>query len=550
LTTAALLLFTLPPYGSSAAEQSPKPLSKVLYLLPNFLRYQSLDDPALAAEVADLKHRLPDGPNLRVGFSVYIPISMDNWNLDPGDRAAVRLALAGTIAQIDKAIDRARANDIPVGLSLHTPPRHNYDPLQRDAEQDDRRNTSWYMDNGLAGGWTTHSRYARRLRRAFEAYVREVGRVLADRMRRYPATVVLATGDAEIELAFDRSSIADPAYTEATSQLADYSPFAVAEFRDWLRNAGLYAAGQPFAGQGYDHAARYAGDTSPGVDSNGDGHTVNSDFGTGFSSWELRYFDWSLTDPVDGDRNAISAAIYNAPGWNQNPDAGAGRFDAPRVRQPGHAWWEVWNRFRETMIWRYNVDFARFITTSPDDAGATVPTTRWFSHQIPADYLFGGSPQQPNFRWVTSASPHWTADISPYGGMGFTAFNVHLGGQSFAYTGRNVAPHIAARHARWGIAEWHPSLPVTEGMAVYDEEMAMVEQYRPTFLMPIFWGDPYYQIQNTGFEIAMRRLIDRSGNARDRVYMPFVAPSFLPPSATAGIVRDPRLTNKANRPWR
>jgi hypothetical protein len=470
--------------------------------------------------------------------------------VDPSDRAAVRAGLAGTIAQIDKAIDRARANDIPVGLSFHTPPRSAYDPVQRDAERDDRRNTSWYMDNGLAAGWTTHSRYARRHRRVFEAYVREVGRVLADRMRRYPATVVVATGDAEIELAFDRSLVVSAAYTEQTSQLADYSPFAVAEFRDWLSNAGMYAAGQTFDGQGYEHAARYAGDTSPNVDSNADGHTVNGDFGTSFTSWELRYFDWSLTDPLDGDRNAIPAAIYNAAGWNQNPDAGAARFDASRVRQPDNPWWEVWNGFRETMVWRYNVEFARFITTSPDDVGATVPASRWFSHQIPGDYLFGGSPQQPNYRLVTSASPHWTADISPYGGMGFTAFNTHLGGSSFAYTGRNLAPQIAARNARWGIAEWHPSVPVTEGAAVYDEEMAMVEQYRPTFLMPIYWGDPYYQIQNTGFELALRRLIDRSRSARERVYMPFIAPSFLPPSATTSVVSDPRITHKVNRSWR
>jgi hypothetical protein len=549
LTTAALLLLTLPPRGSSAAEQAPKPLSKVLYVLPNFLRFQTVNDAALAAEVAELKRRLPDGPNVRVGFSLYVALSMTNWNVDPANREAVRAALAGTIANIDKAISRARANDIPIALSIYTAPRHNYDAVQRDAERDDRRNTMWYMDNGLANGWTTHTRYARRLRRVFEAYIREIGSVLADRMRRYPETLVLATGDAEIELSFDRSSEGSTAYTQASSQLADYSPFAVAEFRDWLRNGGLYAPGQPFAGQGFEHAARYAGDGSPGADSNGDGRTVNGDFGTSFSSWELRYFDWSLTDSPDGDRNAIPAAIYNSAGWNQSPNAGAGRFDAPRVRQPGHPWWEVWNRFRETMVWRYNVEFARFITTSPDATGATVPTTRWYSHQIPADYLFGGSPNQPNFRWVTSASPHWTADISPYGGMGFTAFNVHLGGSSFAYTGRNVAPHVAARNVRWGIAEWHPSIPVSEGMAVYDQEMAMVEQYRPAFLMPIYWGDPYYQIQNTGFEYALRRLVDRMRGTSERVFMPFVAPSFLPPSVTPERgVRDPRLLHKVDRP--
>ena len=66
------------------------------------------------------------------------------------------------------------------------------------------------------------------------------------------------------------------------------------------------------------------------------------------------------------------------------------------------------------------------------DTGQTVPTDRWFSHQIPADYLFGFSPANPNPRLITSASPHWTADITPYGGLGITSFNVNLGGGNFA----------------------------------------------------------------------------------------------------------------------
>ena len=48
----------------------------------------------------------------------------------------------------------------------------------------------------------------------------------------------------------------------AKAVLADYSPFTVAEFRDWLRQDGLYAPGQPFAGEAWEFSSRYAGDAS------------------------------------------------------------------------------------------------------------------------------------------------------------------------------------------------------------------------------------------------------------------------------------------------
>src|SRR5207245_2195103 len=101
-------------------------------------------------------------------------------------------------------------------------------------------------------------------------------------------TLVAVNGDGEVELSLDRADSADPAKTV----YADYSPFAVAEFRDWIRAGGFYAAGQSFAGQTYENAARYAGDSSPNADTNGDGHTFNGDFGTSFTTWDLKYRDW------------------------------------------------------------------------------------------------------------------------------------------------------------------------------------------------------------------------------------------------------------------
>ncbi len=494
--------------------QQPKPSSKILYVLPNYGLYLVGSAAQFSNEVASLRQRFSEGKYVRVGFTTYINVSMGNWSVNTSDPAQVREALTSTISQIDTAIARARANNIPVCFSILTAIRDTTDPVQIDAERADRRNVEWYMDNGMAPGWVTQSRYARRFRGVFEAYVREIGSVLANRMAKYPATLVAASGDGEVELSYIRTHLYDPAhYTEATSQLADYSPFAVAEFRDWLRNAGLYAPAQPYAGQGYDGAARYQGDASPAADTNGDGHTLNGDFGTSFTSWDLRYFDWSLDDRVDPDPNAIPSSVYDSGRFDQNPDAGAARFDAPRVRQPGNAWWETWNLFRAVLVWHYNQDVARWMTTTVDpESGRTLPVTRWFSHQIPADYIFSHSPEFPDYRLVSSASPYWTADITPYGGLGITSFNVNVGGGLYAVTARNVVPEIIARGVRWAIMEWNPSIPVSNSLEIYDQEMAMIEHYRPTLIVPFAWGDPFYQIQNTPFEIALRNMIDRIKN--------------------------------------
>lgn len=503
--------------------QAPKPESKITYVLPYFPQYSGVSDAEFAGEVAQLRARLGEGTYVRVGFNRYIFGSMDRWDVNPADRATLRANSSSTIAQIDQVVDRARLHGIPVSLSMLTAIRSRYDPFQTGAEREDRRNTQWYANGDMAPGWITLSRYARKMRGRYEGYVREVGAVIANRMARYPSTFVAASGDGEVELSLDRDTPPD------AIQITDYSPFAIAEFRDWIRNAGLYAPGQPYAGQGYTNAARYQGDASPAVDTNGDGRTLNGDFGTSFTTWTLRHFDWSLTDGVDVDPRAIPALSYDQPGFNPLPGTDLGRFDAPRIRVPGQPWWEVFDRFRQEMVWHYNVDFARWITTTTDpETGQTVPADRWYSHQIPADYLFGFSPENPNPRLITSASPHWTADISPYGGLGITAFNVNVGGGNFAETLRTVIPHLAARNRRWAILEWNPSVPVSNTLDVYEREMALIEQYRPAVLTPWAWGDPYYLVLNAPFETALRDLIARIKNTPPSSEPPHFTPYRSP----------------------
>ena len=181
--------------------------------------------------------------------------------------------------------------------------------------------------------------------RVQQAYMKEAAKILAARIAEYPETLVGIGGDGEVELASE------------LPELADFSPFAIAEFRDWLRGEGLYATNGQFDGEAYSLADRYRNDAAPNVDSNDDGHTLNGDFGTSFGSWDLRYFSWSLADGDAPDPHAIPSTTYNAPA-----------FDPARCRRSvlryaarcagENAWWQTGTCFARrwcgitTRTWR------------------------------------------------------------------------------------------------------------------------------------------------------------------------------------------------------
>ena len=170
---------------------------------------------------------------------------MGDWHVDTSNPAAIRAALAYTISQMDAHLAKARAAHIPISLMFVTAIRGRYDPVQLASENEDIRNMQWYADNVLAPGWFSYARYARRANAVQEAYIRELGKIVANRLSLYPDTLVAATGDGELELAFTRD----------VNIYADYSPFVVAEFRDWIRHGGLYATGAAYQEQGYSDGA-------------------------------------------------------------------------------------------------------------------------------------------------------------------------------------------------------------------------------------------------------------------------------------------------------
>lgn len=368
----------------------------------------------------------------------------------------------------------------------------------------------------MATGWWSYSRYARRQYQVREAYMREVAKIFASRMALYPETFVGVAGDGETELSNSRiaevGGVAGPG-------LADYSPFAIAEFRDWIRGAGLYAAGQLYAGEGYINAARYAADTTPN-DTNGDGISFNSDFGTSFDTWALKHFDWSLTDSTTSDPNAIPAAVYGAPGFSASPAGNPAGFDAPRTRDTS-PWWTLWARFRETMVWHHNRDLARWMTTTTTSTGASIPVTHWFAYQIPTDYMFGHTPESPDDRYITSGSPWWTANVQPYGGLGFTSFGTAQSNGAVARTTpgllnaiRECVPGATGPTCietagglgvlPWGIFEWNPVVAGVSDPQVYLDEIQRLRKYRPRILAPYAWNRERYLVLDSGFETALR----------------------------------------------
>jgi hypothetical protein len=480
-----------------------------LYVLPLWDDLTVVPLATARQELQQLRARIGEGGPVRAGFTVYITIDMTAWPVASESEAAA--ALVGTVQQIDDVIARAQALGAPIALNFVTAIRDATDPAQISSQAQDRRVMQWFDDNAMADGWWTLSRYARQQYAVRERYLRALGRVLANRMARYPDAIVAASGDGEVELAFPGTGTFFE-FPEGPLPYADYSPFAIAEFRDWLRGEGLYAPGQRFAADAYSGAARYRGDPSPAADATGSGATLNGDFGVSFTTWSLRYFDWTLGDAIGpSDLRAIPKNQYDAPGFDPLPDAGTGFFDAPRTKgSPDSAWWRVWFEFRQALVRRYNVDFATWITTSADpQTGLTVPASRWYAYQIPADYLFGHTPQAPDLRFLTSASSWTSADIRPFGGAGYTAFNTTTDGVNFARTLASLAPLAETLGTRWAILEWAPSVPAVFDPAIYRAEMTLVERYRPTVLAPLAWNHPQYPILGTGFETALKEMVDR-----------------------------------------
>lgn len=519
----------------------------ITWVLPSWEGANSDQFPAMAAA---LQSRIGNGPKAKIGVSTFVAVNMNNYTLDPSNSSPARAELQSVLSSVQSmaAASAALETPMPIGLSLITAIRDRVDGVQTAAEAEDRRNVQWYgTTNESATGWVTFSSYAKKLRRHQEAYIREFGSGLRAIQDLYPTVPIIVTGDGEVEMTFGRFA----SLATTSPEIGDYSPFALAEFRDWVRGTGAYAADGPLADDAYVLAPRYTADLTPNTDESGDGHTFNTNFGTNFTTWDLEVVGG---DPWAGSESAgaiptgtplLCSAGRSGPFCDLTSEVG---FDAPRniplvggQLTVGDVFWQTWIEFRQDMLWRYNRDFARWIT---EGVGATggVPNTRFFSAQVPADKLFtngSGAPNDGGVRLLTGASPHFVADIRPYGGAGVTGYNANIGGCStttspctgtqalgangpFFKTTDVVAP-LVSEFGRWAIVEWNPADPFSNSMDIYRSDIQTVRRYRPALLMPFKIPSDHWKVfdisDNTlKFEQALRELMqgrDETDNTLD-----------------------------------
>jgi len=326
-------------------------------------------------------------------------------------------------------------------------------------------------------------------------------------MTDYPGVIVAVNTSIEEELATGGE--------HSDGLLADYSPYAVTEYRDWLRHTGIYD----------DTKGRYAGEgappeivgpfvtikgarRSPFYDdptpnkSKGTGLSFNAKFGTHFTTWTLR--DWDLVKyPVPITNTKFVPAPASGPGYT------AGGFDAPRVRLPADRFWQSWS-------WDVLDQGGKYPPGSPDRPafgfrqyevkhfvsdilaqahGAGIPASFLYAHQIPSE-------QVRVTRCRSGADPIWTGFYAPSGTVGITRF------------GPIDTTEITRYSHNWGIFEWHPAPGAKpDDPALYAATRSQLDTYAAAGGHLFFAGwwtvsgaksDRTFPLNNSGFANGMR----------------------------------------------
>ncbi|HEY2380432.1 MAG TPA: hypothetical protein VGK48_04550 [Terriglobia bacterium] len=481
--------------------------SDSIVIAPLYIEYAKVSDQKFAAEAQRLRRDLGQAPHVLLGFSAFLSLE---YNAEPDLRQAIdKSILAPTLRETDLVVQRALKNGLITHVALTTGFFHGWNGLREAAIRQDVRNAQWFADGWIGrpaeltnpevvprSVWLTPSRYARELHSRMEESVRIVASHLAGVMEAAPATLVSVSGDGEVELSWERN-LGEGAVGQNTTDVlyTDYSPFAVAEFRDSLR------------------FPKYAGDHTPDTDDDHNGHTLNSDYRQHFTTWDLKYFN---------DSGPISFAAYVALSSKlpiSAPYFKAGGFDAPRSANPGDPFWKAWIAFRRQMVSNYVRDFAQWVTTAASPSGFKIPSDRYYSHQIPADYLF----EQPdNIRLRTSASPAESGFIAPFGGSGVTAYNIFDGKRHLRTATPLLFSQLAKRSRNWAVLEYNPSMPLQTGtppssdLDYYDRQLRLLYSYRPHVVVPFAWTELPDHIQESingkPFERALARFIKEIGN--------------------------------------
>jgi len=511
-----------------------------------------------AAEVAYIKNNFPWGLYAWLSFSRTVVYPVLAWQSDWSNADAGIQAFKD---EVDILADAAQKAGVRIHIVLCSGLARGLH-IYRPAKEEDIRNAQWYNDNRIASDtqiydpqvmdkyvFGTLSRYARKMRRNLEAKAKAALEFLKQRMVKYFFFLLAASGWGEAEM--------NPGRIDHSKNLqdwfCDYSPFAVMEFRDWIRHMGMYEESTgAYQGQGYSAGgARYQG-------TNGLAQ-FNADFGTSFTTWYLKYYNWDLQDDWDEDprddvnndpgRIPYSAYVQGRMMPSSGPYFIPGGFDPPRAMAPGDAFWDLWNLFRETMVHNFVLDLARW------SQEVKIPPARWYSHQIPADYLFGTNPSMPykNPRYYTSASPLWTADVFPFASAGATIYDIKFP-DWFARTTDYALSALSALTPHWAILEYDAETyprgfgvkhsPVGDILAQY----LRVYEFNPHLINFWRWMDTSgeHQIKGMNKEEALRQFVAAVRDKARRTDLDFV---FDPPRVSGVSVERPQGARTVRLKW-
>lgn len=418
------------------------------------------------------------GPYMRLGISMLNFID----SLDPTTNAEI-------------AAEKSSNANLALGLHVGFT-NHHITGLLETIRIQDRRNNQWesngeIFENSGDGDLMTicPSRYISSLMDARKALIEHSVASIQEALEQYSDTLVFINGPIEVEM---RRAFNDETH------YADYSPFSVAEFRDWLRHTGEYSDSEGiYRGQGVPRSLidnmDFSADPSP-IDHIGPGLSFNEYFGTNFSTWNLLYWDTLLfPQEMTFDTNPIP-----------NPgETGytAGGFDAPRMiadqltggNNNFHAIWDGYFSpttygFRQVLIHHYVSDNSQWF----NEAGLSKSLI--YTHQIPADYLGN---------WIRhrgSASPFWTS-WNPYSRMGYTMFFDTAFQESLFSVTHDLSPE-------WGIFEYHPAPFMDEDSAYFLAALELVYRYRCHIICPLELRESWegiYQFIDTPFETAFNQ---------------------------------------------
>lgn len=477
--------------GRSMAEELPRGSTEnCLYILPIFESIRvpgSLTFEAKRAQFLKMKLQLGNG-NLyhRLGFSfIYSP---------------------GADAEVRQVCTLAKEYGVHLGLIFGLQ-SHSRDDFRAVAAKD-LRLFQWRKDgNDWKGSFTstgtvevpedqrdykipTPSRYATPLREynalQVVAWAESVKKLIAD----FPGVVTCINGPIEEELAIGGMG--------NTDKLADYSPFAITEFRDWLRHSGLYdASSGKYAGEGASSLiigdlvdfngtlrSQFYDDPTP-AENNGTGTSFNQFFGTNFTTWSLRYWDLDIfQDPIT-DVN-----------FDCTPEGGtgfcSGGFDAPRLLDAKNKFWKAWSYdipdqggaypagnpgspaygFRQNLTRNMVRDLFEVV------AASGLPREIMYAHQIPGEALANFTGEAPRNR--SSASTIWSGFLEKSKTVGITRFG-------------DINPANITQYANdWGIFEWHTAPNADPGtQTLYTASINALNKYyqqKVHYLFPGWWS--------------------------------------------------------------